>query len=405
MRVAFVLTQSLESPSGLGRYFPLAKELAKREYEVHIIAPHHCFSSLKKHSLCYEGVYIHYVSQMHVKKIGNEKYYFRPVPLLWIAFVSTVQLTLSLFKIKPDIVQLGKPQPMNGLAAWIYTRFKRKPMYVDCDDYEAASNRFSGKWQRKAIVWFEDNLPLHADAVTVNTHFTLKRLISVGCAPNRIIYVPNGVDRARFSVADEKEVDALCAKHRLFNKRIILYVGSMSLISHSVDLLLKAFARASVAIDNGILVLVGGGEDYQTLLELSSQLGIANKVIYVGKVKPEIVPIYYRLADVTIDPVVDDDASRGRSPLKIFESFALGIPVITGDVGDRRIILRDGDYGFLTKPGSVDDLAKSLVDALSNEMRLEKMKKKILAERERSEIYWDLLVDKFINIYKAKASV
>ena len=41
MKITFLLTQSLEDPSGLGRYFPLAKELARPGNEVNILAIGH----------------------------------------------------------------------------------------------------------------------------------------------------------------------------------------------------------------------------------------------------------------------------------------------------------------------------------------------------------------------------
>ena len=95
--IAFVLTQSMDSPGGLGRYGPLAKELSQRGYEVHIIALHYDFHSLNKLEWLEDGVHIHYVGQMHVKKIGSEKLYFKPTKLVWIALLATIKLTIALF--------------------------------------------------------------------------------------------------------------------------------------------------------------------------------------------------------------------------------------------------------------------------------------------------------------------
>jgi len=399
VRIAFVLTQSLESPSGLGRYWPLAKALAGRGHTVHIIALHHHFESLPEKSWLSNGVHVYYVAQMHVKKVGSDKTYFNPLQLIWLALLATLKLTSALFEIRPEIVHLGKPHPMNGVAGIIYKLKTGAALYIDCDDYEAASNVFGGAWQRKIVAWLEDTLPRQAAGVTVNTHFMRERLIGLGCDPARVVYVPNGVDRARFGPLGAEPVEMLQRQYSLAQKRVILYAGSLALASHRVDLLLRAFAQVVEQVDDAILMLVGGGEDRQRLLDLSAELGIAGSVIHVGRVSPEQVPLYYGLAYLSVDPVSDDGAARGRSPLKLYESLALGVPVVTADVGDRRLALGDGHHGFLVEPGSVDSLASILVDALRQPQQVETRRSNILADRDRMNLYWDQLVDDFERVY------
>ena len=396
-KIAFVLTQSLDSPSGLGRFFPLAKELAKKGHNVDIIALHHHWESLGEKKWQQESVNIHYVAQMHVKKIDNNKIYFSPLRLFWIVIWATVKLTWTLFKVNPDLVLVGKPHPMNGIAAWLFKTIKHKPMYVDCDDYEAGSNKFSGTWQRKIIAWFENYLPLQADFVTVNTYFGRDRLIRLGYSSQKISYLPNGVDHHRFPPnIDYQKVKQLLKQYNLQNKKVILYVGSLSLASHSVDLLIEAFAGVTEDVANTILMLVGGGEDTRKLVDLARSLGINNKVIFVGRVDPQQVVYYYHLAYVSVDPVINDDAAKGRSPLKIFESLALGVPVVTGDVGERRSELQASEFGLLVKPGCVQALTTGLLTILQKPDLRAKMAQRALTERSRW--YWENRVDAFVKL-------
>ena len=74
--ILFLLTQDLESPSGLGRYRPMAKELAKRGFRVRILALHPDYENLEQKAQMVDGVELHYVSQMHVKKQGSKTSYF-----------------------------------------------------------------------------------------------------------------------------------------------------------------------------------------------------------------------------------------------------------------------------------------------------------------------------------------
>ncbi|MCB9005748.1 MAG: glycosyl transferase family 1, partial [Ardenticatenaceae bacterium] len=86
MRILFLLTQSLESPGGAGRFFPLAKELVRLEHQVMMVALHHDFARLAKGDRAFvrDGVQVKYVAQMHVHKADNRKMYYGPLRLLWV---------------------------------------------------------------------------------------------------------------------------------------------------------------------------------------------------------------------------------------------------------------------------------------------------------------------------------
>jgi glycosyltransferase involved in cell wall biosynthesis len=75
---------------------------------------------------------------------------------------------------------------------------------------------------------------------------------------------------------------------------------------------------------------------------------------------------YLALAEVTVDPVRDDTAARARSPLKLFESMALGVPVVTGDVGDRAALLDYGRAGVVVPAGDVGSLAEGIQTLLAD---------------------------------------
>lgn len=397
MKITFLLTQSLEDPSGLGRYFPLAKELARLGNEVSILSLHPNLGVLSQRHLEKNGVKVHYVGQMHVRKVGSQKTYFSTLGLMRVALVSTLRMSFRALLAETDVVHLGKPHPINGVAALGAKFLRGKRLYLDCDDYEADSNRFSGRWQRAVVALFEDNLPRFASGMTVNTRFTQERNVALGFPAERIVYVPNGVDRERFANVDSGRVQALRRELGLDNKKVIAYVGSMSLVNHPVDLLLEAFAVVRRRCDDAVLVLVGGGQDYDFLRRRAEELGLGESAIFVGKVKPEEVPYYTAMADVSTDPVYDDVVARARCPLKLFESMAVGTPVVTGDVGDRRDILDGGRAGMLVNPGDVHALAKGIVTVLQDRDRARAMREAALRLRER--YYWDVLIDDFIRVY------
>ncbi|MDX1616063.1 MAG: glycosyltransferase family 4 protein [Candidatus Promineifilaceae bacterium] len=399
MHIVFVMTQSLNSPSGLGRYGPIARQLAGLGHEIEVIALHPNWQQVKPKSFHDRGVKVRYVGQMHVRKIGPRKIYYSPVKLMAVSLASTLRLARALVQSKAEIIQLCKAQPYNVLAARIAG--KGRPVYCDCDDYEAETNRFSGSWQKRIVSYFEDGIVDHIRGLTTNTRFTQARYTALGFQQERIVYVPNGVERERFE--STKDIDQL--KRRLdpddrirWGDPIIAYAGTLGLASHPVDLLLEAFAEVQRFVPAAQLLLIGGGEDYDQLRTTAQQLTIGEKTFFTGRVPPEEMPGTYALATVTVDPVHDDLTARARSPLKVVESLACGTPVITASVGDRREMLHGGQLGLLVSAGDAQGLARGIVQLLTNAQQRATMSARALAFRD--EWYWHRLVRDFVTVYR-----
>jgi glycosyltransferase involved in cell wall biosynthesis len=287
---------------------------------------------------------------------------------------------------------------MNGMAALLARWFRGRRLYLDCDDYEAESNRYSSSWQRDMVVRWEDGFPRFARGVTTNTRFSQKRLEQLGYPPERIVYVPNGIDRERFSRFDEEQMQTLRSRIGLEGGPVIVYVGSISSVSHPLDLLLDAFAAIAPLYPEARLVIVGGGEDYVLVQRRIQEMGLGQQIVMTGRVAPEQVPVYYAVADVSVDPVHNDATAQARSPLKLYESMATGTAVLTSDVGDRREHLGDGRAGLLVQPGSAVALAEGLRILLESPSTCREMGHQghILAER----FYWDVQVRDFVRVYE-----
>jgi glycosyltransferase involved in cell wall biosynthesis len=240
-------------------------------------------------------------------------------------------------------------------------------------------------------------MPFWAQFVIINTHFMREQLISWGVPASKINYLPNGIDRERFSLKDPKKVRELKQVLELENKHVIAYIGTIGLTSHAVDLLIESFVILLKEMPDSVLMMVGGGEDFQRLQAYCQTIGLASSIRWIGKVAPELIPLYYQLADVTVDPVRDDWASRGRAPLKLFESWACGIPFVSADVGDRSMILGDPPAGLLVQPGDPGALARAILKILSDKELAVSLRLRGLKRIE--DYYWDRLILKLNGIY------
>ena len=366
MRVIFLLTQSLESPSGIGRYWPLSKELAKLGHNVSIVALHPDIVNLPHRSLYRDGISVNYVSQMHVRKFGDTKEYYSSLSLIMISLFATYKLFVAALRFKPNIIVIGKPHPMNGIAGIIAARLTRSIIVVDVDDYEAESNRFSTKLQKKVVSFFERTVPRFADYVLSNTQYMLSNLRTWGVSQDMLKYLPNGVDRVRFINQEFVNINEIKKSMGLVEKRIILYIGSISLISHPINILIDAFEGIKLEHPTAHILIVGGGEDLQQLIDYAHNKIGGENITFTGRVPHTDVLNYYLIADVSVDPVYDDDAAKGRCPLKLFECWAAGVPFVSANVGDRDILLGTPHAGMLCEPSDPDSLSKAISQILDS---------------------------------------
>ena len=340
------------------------------------MALHSDFSASGENQFAREGVAVGYVGQMHVRKRGDGKTYFSTPELILISLKSTLALTRAALRTDADILYVCKPHPMNSLAALAARLLQRKTVFLDYDDYEAGSGRFQGAWQKSVIKFFENGTPKRVDHISTHTYFLRDRLLALGIPAQKITYLPGGVDVDRFEPADPLQVEQLRKNLGLEGRKIVAYIGSLSLPSHPVEILLQAFDIVHAQVPESALLLVGGGDQFETLRIQAQSSGKSQHVHFTGRVPPSDIPAYYRLADVVVDPVHDDEIARGRLPLKMLESWISEVPFVSADVGDRKILLGDPPAGLLARTGDAADLARCIQNVLLNNALADELRKR-----------------------------
>lgn len=399
MRIVFLCTSSLDYPSPRGRWLPLARYLVQAGHEVHLLMLHPTFDQLRSRRFMLEGVHCAYVGQMHVYGLPGERRHFRASDLAFVSLRSALALALATIRLRPDVIHVAKPQPINGLAVMLALR-SGGTLYVDCDDYEAGANRFGSPWQQQIVAWCEDRLPRIARGVSVNTRFLYDRLCYLGIPEQRLRYVPNGVDIERRMLPDARSVRALRAALGLIDKPTVVYLGAISAIAHGVHLLIDAWTLLREWLPSARLVIVGDGDDRPALMTYARRCGVQKTVIWAGRVPAEAALAWLAIGDCSVDPVDNTPAAAARSPLKIVESMAAGVPVVTGDVGDRRAMI-GSDAGLIVSPGDPYALADGIASLLSNHTQRACLAR---GARARVDMYrWDRLAKVWQTLYEIGA--
>lgn len=135
----------------------------------------------------------------------------------------------------------------------------------------------------------------------------------------------------------------------------IVYAGVL-IPRKGVHHLLTAFSQLEQSTAQLHLVGHPENEAYATQLQQqANDLGIADRVHFVGNVSQQGLADYFAKSRVMVLPSLSEGLGR-----VVVEAMLLGMPVIGSRVGGIPDMITDGENGFLAEPDDVD----SLLDAL-----------------------------------------
>lgn len=142
------------------------------------------------------------------------------------------------------------------------------------------------------------------------------------CGKRKIMLVPNGIDTERFCF-DEEERARVREDLRLAGEFVLGSVGRLC-GQKNQEFLLEVFAHVVKTIPESRLLLVGDGEDREQLQSLAQRLGIAERVMFCGRVSG-VQELLWAM-DLYLQP------SRFEGlPVSVVEAQAAGLPVICSD--------------------------------------------------------------------------
>jgi glycosyltransferase involved in cell wall biosynthesis len=211
-----------------------------------------------------------------------------------------------------------------------------------------------------------------------------------GVSPWAVSVVPPGVELERFVPGDRMEARAaLGIEHSVWVavavRRLVPRMG--------LNVLLDAWTKANVPLENALLLLAGDGPERTALEEQADLLGLSRRVRFLGRISDAELLILYQAADVCVVPSL---ALEGFG-LVVLEALASGTPVIATDVGGLPEALAGLDPSLIIPAGDPDALAVRLIAARSGSQPLPSR----AACRHHSETFsWDLAGDRTLKVYR-----
>lgn len=300
--------------------------------------------------------------------------------------LSSAPVSLSLFgelrAAQPDVTHLHSPYPV-GEAAWLAGG--RPPLIVTYQS-DIVRQRFLGTlwspWLRRLLA--------SADRILASSPRYAETSPFLQPNRERVEVVPLGIEPDRFRGIDRQAARARLAP--IGDRPLLAFVGRLRYYK-GLHVLLEALALLP---DVGLLV-AGTGAEGKHLHRQAEQLGVERRVIWLGDVSEEDLPLVYASCDLFVLPSTARSEAYG---LVLLEAMAAGRPVISTELGTGTSwINEDGVTGRVVPPGDPNALAEAARLLLSDPQMLSDMGR-AASQRVDEKFTADRMVEHIETIYE-----
>lgn len=147
------------------------------------------------------------------------------------------------------------------------------------------------------------------------------------------------------------------------DKKIILLQGAGINMHRGAEEAVEAMQY----IDNAILLIIGGGDVLPLLKEMAAKEHTEGKIIFVGKLPPDELRAWTRLADIGL--TLDKDTNinyRFSLPNKIFDYIHAGVPVLASSLVEVKKIVEQYQVGKVVPDHDPKNIAATLTEMLNS---------------------------------------
>lgn len=220
------------------------------------------------------------------------------------------------------------------------------------------------------VVTFSIN---ESDAITAVSHNLKEETLRSFQIEKEIYVIPNFVDVKRFYQTDKDHFKQMLAPN---GERILVHVSNFRSVKRVPDVI-KIFEKIRKVIPSKLL-MIGDGPDRQNVEELARNLCVYNDIRFLGK--QEQISEILSIADLFILP--SQTESFGLSAL---EAMACNVPLISTNAGGLPEININGETGYLSNVGDIEDMATNAIHILGDDETLQQFKRAAIEQARRFE--------------------
>lgn len=298
---------------------------------------------------------------------------------------SVPRLLAHVRRIRPDLVHAGPLQTGTFFCALAGCR----PLMAMCWGSDVLITPDRSAWMR----WITRFALRRSQMILVDCLVVQQRVAEMsGLPPDRIVTLPYGIELSAYD-RDHPQMDL---RERLgWNGcRVLISVRSLE-PSHGTLVLLEALRRILPEMPDIRVLMLGDGTLRPEIQRQLRRDGLQGRIHLEGQVSEELLPAYFREADLYVSAALSDGTS-----VSLLGAMAAGLPVVVTDAPGNREWVRPGVHGWLAAPGDPAALAEALRQALALDSagRLQLGISGSAAVRERAD--WEKNFGKLLKAYE-----
>jgi glycosyltransferase involved in cell wall biosynthesis len=247
-------------------------------------------------------------------------------------------------------------------SAWISiaaAKWYGVPLLFITDSHSLHSWASQSKWKLRIKKVLVTKIFSLGNALLALSSGGVEHLKRLGFSSNRIVLAPYVVDNAWWSEeAARVDRNAVRSSWRISaNGTVVLFCAKLQRWKAPMDVL-RAFAMAN--IPNAYLVFAGEGPERSNLEDEVTELGLGDRVRFLGFLNQSQLPSTYCAADLLVLPSLYEPFG-----LVVNEAMLCGLPVVVSDhVGARFDLVHPNESGYIFPVGDVKALAGILKQVL-----------------------------------------
>jgi glycosyltransferase involved in cell wall biosynthesis len=252
-------------------------------------------------------------------------------------------------RFRPDVVHTHLAKA--GFLGRIAGRLAGAPVIVHTYHGTVFSGYFSA-WRSAVFVGLERWLGRISSRLIAITPAQRRELIDLRLAPpDRIVEIALGFDLDRFATPiDRREARAACG---ITAAGPLIGIVARLVPIKDIPTFVHAVRILATRVPGLQAIVVGDGDDRPALEALVSELGLTDRVRFLG-IRGDMPTVY-----AALDVVVLTSRNEG-SPVSIIEAMSSRRAVVATKVGGVPDVVSDGESGLLAEPGDPEDVARKV---------------------------------------------
>ena len=297
------------------------------------------------------------------------------------------QLVLDLRRIiretQPDLIHAGPIQTCTFLS--VLSGFR--PILAMSWGFDLMQDADRSFWWR----WVTRYTLRRCTFFTSDARVTRDRAVGFGMNPDRTLVFPWGVDLRLFAPDSPRQIAAPiksgkrgAGRNRALKGRkrhgsgLVLFCTRSWEPSYGVDLLARAFVKASQKDPRIRLILLDDGSQAQQIRRTFADGNVMERVVFGGRVAHADLPRWYRMADVFVSPSHVDGSS-----VSLMEALACGVPALVSDIPANKAWIQENVNGWRFVDGDVDALADRILTLAASRRKFTGMSRAARASAEQ----------------------